>query len=139
MQNDGGESFLKWVLILPVTAITYVFLMVIGKLAVDRILIAPLIKHHRETAFILSHLYTDVFCLALAVMGGITLAPARKMAVAKLFFILSLLTTIKWIVPIFQGNHSFNAYFVASTHFAGGLLPLLITLVNASIVSHNDL
>jgi hypothetical protein len=92
--------------------------------------IRSVVDPHIDGAYIFSHLFTDVFCVALAVMGGVALAPAKKTEVAIFFLIVILLMSPKYIVPILQGNHSLGAYFLVATHLAGGLIPLLIVRFN---------
>ncbi|MCC2685687.1 MAG: hypothetical protein K0R75_2586 [Paenibacillaceae bacterium] len=130
MKNIDGIGLFKWIMVIPVVLITYFIAMVIVRLPVQRMLIGPFVKNHREVASVLSHLYSDVFCVALAVMGGITLAPSKKIAVAVIFFIVILLTSFKYFAPIFHGNHTAAAYFLVAAHLAGGLLPLLVMAFN---------
>jgi hypothetical protein len=123
MKKTDGIDMLKWIMVLPVVLVTYFFLMVFIKFMLG---IRSVVDPHIDGAFIFSHLYTDVFCVAFAVMGGIALAPAKKTGVAIFFFIVILLTSAKYIAPILHGNHSLVAYFLLATHLAGGLIPLLI-------------
>lgn len=132
LQFDGVQVT-KWIMVLPVFLFTLLFLRVGFKYVVDLAVINNFTNP--QTRFVLSHLYTDLFCMAFAIAFSCMLAPNRKATLAALFMALVLITLPKQLETGLTvqayGGHAWKKPFLVTLHLASGLIPLLYFIWNS--------
>lgn len=133
-QTDSS-TILRWILVLPMFVLTFLFLRSVVRLVAFRLIIEPLTHNKLQFEFVLSHLYDQIFCVVLSVYTACVLAPKRRVTISILFFALVMATTPRQLELARENNYfgdlPWKTPFLIAAFMIGGLIPVMIMAIHS--------
>ncbi|GAA3406363.1 hypothetical protein ACFFNY_23850 [Paenibacillus hodogayensis] len=125
-------TVLKWVGVLPMFLLAYVFMRVFFRFAFFQIVISPIAYDNLQLQFVLFHLYDQVLSVAFAIYVSCVLAPKGRVAIASVYMAIVLVTMPRQLElareNLYYGHMPWKTPFLIAAFLAGGLIPLCIML-----------